>query len=59
MEAGEYTSPTAASNGSGQSPWDAHDAAQTSAHPEIPVIAAFVGGFILAKLIGKLGGDDD
>ncbi len=58
MEAGEYTSPTAASNGSGQSPWDAHTAAQTNARPEIPVIAAFVGGFILAKLLGRFGGDD-
>jgi hypothetical protein len=57
MEAGtEYT---AASNGSSQSPWAAHEAAESVGRPEIPVIAAFVGGFVLAKLIGALGGSDD
>ena len=61
MEAGEHstTDTTASSNGSGQSPWAAHEAAQSSGRPEIPVIAAFVGGFILAKLLGRLGGNDE
>ena len=57
MEAGtEYT---AASNGSSQSPWEAHEAAESNAHPEIPVIGAFVGGFVLAKLLKALGGGDE
>ena len=62
MEAGEYstTDTSASSNGSGQSPWAAHEAVQSqSGHPEIPVIAAFAGGFILAKLLRRLGGDDE
>ena len=62
MEAGEFsTTDTAATNGSsGQSPWAAHQAAPSSSgHPEIPVIAAFVGGFLLAKLIGRFGSSDE
>ena len=43
-----------------QSPLAAHEAAQgQSDHPELPVLAALAGGFILAKLIGAFGGDDD
>jgi hypothetical protein len=50
----------AASNGSGsQSPWAAHEAADSGDRPEIPVIGAFVGGFLFAKLLKKLGGGDD
>jgi hypothetical protein len=49
----------AASNGSTQSPWAAHEAADSVGKPEIPVIGALVGGFVLAKLLKKLGGDDD
>jgi hypothetical protein len=49
----------AASNGSSQSPWAAHEAAESVGRPEIPVIGAFVGGFVLAKLLKALGGDDD
>ena len=42
-----------------QSPLAAHDAAQgQSAHPELPVLAALAGGFVLAKLIGAFGSDD-
>ena len=42
-----------------QSPLGAHEAAQSqSAHPELPVLAALAGGFILAKVIGAFGGDD-
>jgi hypothetical protein len=59
MEAStEYTN--AASNGSSsQSPWAAHEAADSVGRPEIPVIGAFVGGFILAKLLKAIGGGDE
>ena len=52
MEAGDPTvSTTAASNGSStQSPWAAHEAAEPVGRPELPVIGAFVGGFVFAKL---------
>jgi hypothetical protein len=56
MEASENNATT---NGSGQSPWAAHEAAASSGHPEIPVLGAFVGGFILAKVLKKIGGGDD
>jgi hypothetical protein len=58
MEAStEYT---AASNGSStQSPWAAHEAADSVGRPEIPVIGALVGGFLLAKILKALGGGDD
>jgi hypothetical protein len=49
----------AASNGSSQSPWAAHEAAEPAGRPEIPVIGAFVGGFVLAKLLKALGGGDE
>jgi hypothetical protein len=57
MEAG--TENTASSNGSTQSPWAAHEAAGSAGRPEIPVIGAFVGAFVLAKVLKALGGDDD
>jgi hypothetical protein len=57
MEAG--TEHSAASNGSSQSPWAAHEAAASSGRPELPVIAAFVGGFVFAKLLKAFGGGDD
>jgi hypothetical protein len=57
MEASDYTaSETATSNGTSQSPWQAHEQASSAARPEIPVIAAFVGGFVLAKLLGAIRG---
>jgi hypothetical protein len=57
MEAGtEYT---AATNGSSQSPWEAHQAAEPVGRPELPVIGAFVAGFVFAKLLKKFGGGDD
>jgi hypothetical protein len=60
MEAGEYNTTTSATtNGSGQSPLAAHEAGASSAHPEIPVIGAFVGGFVLAKLLKAIGGGDE
>jgi hypothetical protein len=48
------------SNGSstGQSPWEAHLAAGSASHPEIPVIGAFVGAFVFAKLLKALGGGE-
>jgi hypothetical protein len=61
MEASDQTaSTTAASNGTsgGQSPWAAHQAADTIERPEIPVIAAFVGGFVFAKLLKAIGDRD-
>jgi hypothetical protein len=60
MEAGEYSPKTSATtNGSGQSPLAAHEATASSAHPEIPVIGAFVAGFVLAKLLKAIGGGDE
>jgi hypothetical protein len=57
MEASsEYT---ATSNGSSQSPWEAHEAAESVGRPELPVIGAFVAGFVFAKLLARFGGGDD
>jgi hypothetical protein len=54
------TENSAASNGSsGQSPWAAHEAAESVGRPEVPVIGAFVGGFVLAKILKALGGGDE
>jgi hypothetical protein len=54
------TENNATSNGSNQSPWDAHEAAASAAgRPEIPVIGALVGGFVLAKLLKAIGGGGD
>jgi hypothetical protein len=55
----ESSETSATSNGSSQSPWAAHEAAQSSAHPELPVLGALVGGFLLAKLIKAIGGGDE
>jgi hypothetical protein len=53
------TENSAASNGSStQSPWAAHEAAESVGRPELPVIGAFVGAFVFAKLLKKLGGGD-
>jgi hypothetical protein len=49
----------AASNGSSESPWAAHEAADSVGRPELPVIGAFVAGFVFAKLLKRLGGGDD
>jgi hypothetical protein len=56
MEASDTTTST---NGSGQSPMAAHEAVESSAHPELPVLGAFVGGFVLAKIIKAMGAGDD
>jgi hypothetical protein len=59
MEASDYTSSeTASANGSSQSPWQAHEQASSVGRPEIPVIAALIGGFVLAKLLGAIRGDE-
>jgi hypothetical protein len=42
----------------GQSPWAAHAAADSGGDPLPFVGAAFVGGFVLAKVLKKLGGGD-
>ena len=57
----EASDASATSNGSSsQSPWAAHEsAASASGRPEIPVLGAFVGGFVVAKLLKALGGGDD
>ena len=49
----------AGSTAAGQSPWDAHAASQSAGDPLPFAGAAFVGGFVLAKLLKKLGGGDD
>jgi hypothetical protein len=62
MEASEQgTATSAGSNGTGsaQSPWAAHEAVASPARPELPVIAAFVGGFVFARLLKAFGGGDD
>jgi hypothetical protein len=56
MEASETSATT---NGSSQSPWAAHEAAESSAHPELPVLGALVGGFLLAKIINRIGGGNE
>jgi hypothetical protein len=57
MEASEHTP---SENGTGQSPWAAQEASTTTVgRPEIPVLAALIGGFVLAKVISRFAGDDD
>jgi hypothetical protein len=43
----------------GQSPMDAHAASESGGDPLPLVGAAFAGGFVLAKVLKKLGGGDD
>ncbi len=51
---------SASTTGQAQSPWAAHQAvAGDPGRPEIPVIGAFIGAFVFAKLLKKLGGGDD
>jgi hypothetical protein len=61
MEASDYSATTSASsNGSSQSPWEAHEAAtNTVGRPELPVIGAFVAGFVFAKLLRRARGVDE
>jgi hypothetical protein len=42
----------------GQSPWEAHAASDSDGDPLPAVGAAFVGGFVLAKVLKKLRGGD-
>jgi hypothetical protein len=49
----------AAATSAGQSPWDAHAASESPGDPLPLAGAAFVGGFVLAKVLKKLGGGDD
>jgi hypothetical protein len=55
----EASDTSATTNGSSQSPWAAHEAAESSAHPELQVLGALVGGFVLAKLIKAVGGRNE
>jgi len=43
----------------GQSPWEAHEAAEPVGRPEVPVLAALVGGFVLAKVLKAIGSSDE
>ena len=43
----------------GQSPWEAHAASESGGDPLPLAGAAFAGGFVLAKILKKLGGGDD
>jgi hypothetical protein len=40
------------------SPWQAHEASESGGRPEVLLGAAFVGGFVAAKLLKKIGGGD-
>lgn len=40
-----------------QSPREAHEASETAGDPLPLVGAAFAGGFVLAKILKRLGGD--
>jgi hypothetical protein len=51
--AGEGTAPAG-----GQSPWEAHAASESGGDPLPLAGAAFVGGFMIAKVLKKLGGGD-
>ena len=49
----------ATTSDNGQSPWEAHEAAvEETGHPELAVLAALAGGFIFAKVLKALGGDE-
>ena len=52
----EATTTTTSDNGG--SPWEAHQAAEPAGHPEIPVLAALAGGFLVAKLLKAFGPDE-
>jgi hypothetical protein len=47
---------TAESNG--QSPWSAHEASQAPGNPELPVLLALAGGFVLARILKAIGGGE-
>jgi len=42
----------------GQTPWEAHAAADSGGDPLPFIGAAFVGGLVVARILKKLGGDD-
>ena len=58
MEASDDSVSATTVESTGQSPWDAHLAADSPSRPEIPVIGAFVGAFVFAKLLKALGGGE-
>ena len=54
------TGNSTSTSGNSTSPWEAHTAAESgSERPELPVLAALAGGFVLAKVIGVIFGDDE
>ena len=55
------TQETRADTTTGQSPWEAQRAAEPAPdeRPEVLVGAAFLGGFVVAQILKKLGGSDD
>jgi hypothetical protein len=56
MEASEHIP---SENGSGETPWQAQQAADEAVgRPELPVLAALAGGFVLAKLLKAMGPDE-
>jgi hypothetical protein len=48
----------AGATSAGQSPWEAHAASDGGGDPLPLVGAAFAGGFLLAKILKRLGGGD-
>jgi hypothetical protein len=40
------------------SPWQAHEASKSGGRPEVLLGAAFAGGFVVAKLLKRIGGGD-
>jgi hypothetical protein len=55
MPAVEVEEPASASPG--QTPWQAHAAADSEGDPLPFIGAAFVGGLVVARILKKLGGD--
>jgi hypothetical protein len=43
----------------GQSPWNAHAASESEGDPLPLVGAAFAGGFVLARILKRMGGGDN
>jgi hypothetical protein len=47
-----------AEEGVATSPWQAHEASESGGRPEVLLGAAFAGGFVVAKLLKRIGGGD-
>jgi hypothetical protein len=55
MEASTENTSASSNGSSSQSPWAAHEAGDSVGRPEIPVIGALVGGFVLGRLTRREG----